>query len=1274
MKHKLLLFGASLMVSVSLSAQNFTANRQKLVPEFTDWAMEEYFYMWNVGSQGFYTNHQGARVDPYWATRAIACDTIGQQVMFSRTNPGGNDESWDSDGVLDNTCLLTSYVNAATFQQFYCTFAEGWNSIWTDNNDQQYRYFNVVPSTGKYIKIERNMMLDNGGAVSEGKYLGILASDPDKTVKLHDTEEYIDDDEQPYYNIDPSAEFYEDWVMVTPEAYEAWVDAGGKVAGKIFAAAASLKSALEKAYDENPGITTLTEPLAVYNNEASTVEELQAAEASISGLIIEWIKETGGGTPEKPLDFTASIVNSTFDTVGDFTGWSSNTVDFTKEFGAGGTTAPCAEVWRGSFDVYQDLNGLPGGVYILSVNAYCRYNDSHVDDYNDWKAGNPTRTKLYMNSETAGRFSKSVKHISEGGSLDYSIAGADNTVDAEIDGINYTLYTPNSMYEANEYFHEKDASDNPTNRFYTELFGAVEDGETLRIGVTNPVTSDWSLFDDFQIKFIGDSEDSYKYWGNKVAEDNNVSFDGCFYGAPEKAIYDNAISALKAASNKTEIIAAISAFETAEDTVAVSKQNYLSYLNKCDEILSWLETTSIGGTKVDMLADYLQADAGEVDEEYPNGVLRTIIPTYEDGQGAGILSAEEIAAEIVYLENLQSDAIREGLEPGTELNELIVNPGFEIAGGKGWSLDTSQGGTSSLTNWHGGNATNYCAEAYQQLFDVYQIIENVPNGLYKVSVQAFYRTGTNADAYAAYQEDPEMTGPAKVYTYVYFNEFSQPVKNSMEILYTEDLAGNCVNVGTDDEGNALYCLNGMTSASTAFSKENESENFTQNVYGLVTDGVIRMGIRNLENNGSYTWSLWDNFKLTYMGKDEEALKEVIENYVLKAQELSDYGVPETQAVSDAIDNATASGQNGDSLYKNLIALVEAYNAAVESQKLYEEVAQVMGDLVDALEEYTDASQEAQDAAYNVYENYSEGVDLKTYPIETLKTIISEAKDAIAKLKIPDGTSASDDNPVDFTRAIVNPSYDEANSDGWEGSVPNHSGYNRTDMVEYWHASFDHHQTLVGLPAGTYELAVNCYNRVEDNHQADLNYFEAGRKSEVQTAFVYAVVGDQTFAEPFRMISEPKRTEWTLGGTYNSATSTLAPETYYAPNNMTAAGAAFEETDPDTDEPLGDVENYVVRVVFTLDEAGDVTIGCKNDVTNSWAIWDNWTLTYFGTDSQKTPSGDATGVLDIQSSASVVSTEVFTVGGARINAPQRGVNIIKTKLSDGTVKIQKVIVK
>ena len=340
------------------------------------------------------------------------------------------------------------------------------------------------------------------------------------------------------------------------------------------------------------------------------------------------------------------------------------------------------------------------------------------------------------------------------------------------------------------------------------------------------------------------------------------------------------------------------------------------------------------------------------------------------------------------------------------------------------------------------------------------------------------------------------------------------------------------------------------------------------------------------------------------------------------------------------------------------------------QTLHPIIQDALFSLGDALAEYIDASDEAITNAQNVLSEYQDGLDNYIYSIEELDKIMEAVEDAIAKLKIPVvPEDVSDDNPMDMTSLIVNPSYDEG-STGWS-SPRQGGGQSRDDMNERYYASFDHNQVLKNLPAGTYELTLNCFNRIPGNNaQQDLDAFEEGRKNEVSTAFVYVKVGDKTYAEPFRMVSEGAREEWTLDGNRTTSTSSITGMVLYCPDSMVAAGACFEETDWETGEPLSDELNYVVRVVFTLDEQGDVTIGCMNSSDQTWCCWDNWTLTYFGTESQKKDSGDATGVAAIEGNASVVATEIYNVGGARVATMQRGLNIVK--MSDGSFR--KVFVK
>ena len=68
---------------------------------FVQWEMEKTYLLWNVGAQGFYTNHPGGAGGPYYGTRATVYSDRYNVVKFTRTNPGGNQEDWTKEGVMN---------------------------------------------------------------------------------------------------------------------------------------------------------------------------------------------------------------------------------------------------------------------------------------------------------------------------------------------------------------------------------------------------------------------------------------------------------------------------------------------------------------------------------------------------------------------------------------------------------------------------------------------------------------------------------------------------------------------------------------------------------------------------------------------------------------------------------------------------------------------------------------------------------------------------------------------------------------------------------------------------------------------------------------------------------------------------------------------------------------------------------------------------------------------------------------------------------------------
>ena len=718
---------------------------------------------------------------------------------------------------------------------------------------------------------------------------------------------------------------------------------------------------------------------------------------------------------------------------------------------------------------------------------------------------------------------------------------------------------------------------------------------------------------------------------------------------------------------------------------------YKAYKDRVDGLKAGIENGEIDldGPDADILFDYLD-DLGEelgpdsetaVEYGFKNGYSAYIIANR-------LLKTEEITEELEFLNKLYDAAVRTSLKDGTDLTNLIVNPGFEeelVDGkGKGWSLDTSKGGTGSLTNWRGGDSDgkNYCAEAYEQNFDVYQEIEGVKDGIYEVSVQAFYRGGSPEAAWNNYKKDPEMKGDAKVYSEVYLNEFSTPIRNVMEITLddvsqftSKDNYSSFAVTGEGGETTNVFVPNGMASASTSFSLEDPEKNYTMSAYGLVTDGKIRLGIRRLTTppSNAGTWTLWDNFKLTYRAKNPELAAQVLD---AKAKELNELLATSEENMTDpVIQNsvyAYTESQKTDlsdaAKYKVLIETNDALVAAKENilqVGAYKTANEAYQAACDELEK-VDGSQEAE--IWNQIDEMDDELDgdaFRSLSTEDLVTLIAKVEDFTKEVqaaiddiklaqKVAEMADATDDKPYDATSWIINPDMEDASQDsnadaskkmaGWDfwkakgnGPVKGSDGINGRSL-EAWSGTigaeleFTAYQTLTGLPAGKYKLSAKAAN-ASNGVAADETLWADPEKAATGRAYLCAILSD---GENEKAVSTP-----------------VEP-------NVGSATAANTYT-----------------VTFTVEEGNDVKIGFQSIGTMPfrWFMCDDFTLTYYGTESAKvdsTDEGDVVAIEGVEETAPATKAiaGIYNASGAKIATLQKGINIVK--YTDGSVK--KIFVK
>lgn len=1027
----------------------------------------------------------------------------------------------------------------------------------------------------------------------------------------------------------------------------------------------SLKKKLDEATAGYPAVD-FSEAKTAYDNTQSDAKTLAEAEAKIGELQDAY--DIAHATVDKPGDITSQLTNVDGSSATDWTRtwlgdgragdfhlntWSvegnnnadgtNMVVNFLEDWVAKGNTLSDQKFQRNPVKVAP-------GAYKITANIRV-YNESGADYMKGaYLFGNVSRNSLFANEDEAQTNA--------------------------VEGAKYNTY--NNMLN-----YWKDGF---------ETYAIVPKDGTLTFGVMiENANYNWVAAKNFRVYYMGDSYESLDY-----VRKNSDMFAQPF---PEETFamqqllddYNNAIPNYGKAQNAEELLDAVQKLVSLSESVQNNANAYKAYKDRVDGLKAGIENGEIDldGPDADILFDYLD-DLGEelgpdsetsVEYGFKNGYSAYIIANR-------LLKTEEITEELEFLNKLYDAAVRTSLKDGTDLTNLIVNPGFEedlVDGkGKGWSLDTSKGGTGSLTNWRGGDSDgkNYCAEAYEQNFDVYQEIEGVKDGIYEVSVQAFYRGGSPEAAWNNYKKDPEMKGDAKVYSEVYLNEFSTPIRNVMEITLddvsqftSKDNYSSFAVTGEGGETTNVFVPNGMASASTSFSLEDPEKNYTMSAYGLVTDGKIRLGIRRLTTppSNAGTWTLWDNFKLTYRAKNPELAAQVLD---AKAKELNELLATSEENMTDpVIQNsvyAYTESQKTDlsdaAKYEVLIETNDALVAAKENilqVGAYKTANEAYLAACDELEK-VDESQEAE--IWNQIDEMDdelEGDAFRSLSTEDLVTLIAKVEDFTKEVqaaiddiklaqKVAEMADATDDKPYDATSWIINPDMEDASQDsnadaskkmaGWDfwkakgnGPVKGSDGINGRSL-EAWSGTigaeleFTAYQTLTGLPAGKYKLSAKAAN-ASNGVTADETLWADPEKAATGRAYLCAILSD---GENEKAVSTP-----------------VEP-------NVGSATAANTYT-----------------VTFTVEEGNDVKIGFQSIGTMPfrWFMCDDFTLTYYGTESAKvdsTDEGDVVAIEGVEETAPATKAiaGIYNASGAKIATLQQGINIVK--YTDGSVK--KIFVK
>ncbi len=359
-------------------------------------------------------------------------------------------------------------------------------------------------------------------------------------------------------------------------------------------------------------------------------------------------------------------------------------------------------------------------------------------------------------------------------------------------------------------------------------------------------------------------------------------------------------------------------------------------------------------------------------------------------------------------------------------NTDIENPG------PFWTCTRSGGNYNQAPNaapGNVGNRNNYGVELWNNTFDFYQTITDLPAGKYELTVQGFGTAGT---------------------TYIYAGDVEAVMVNqtgasNFDTALTEFISGG---------------YSGNTTGKFDFA-----------------GGNLKIGLKRPKQAGQ-DWTAFDNFRLTYYGAPADPLeiyKNLLQAAVEEAQAIADGTIP--AAAYDALQKVITDNNKTYTTAEDYTAAIEAIKEATQNAKT----------LVTAFSRYNEVRDKVLEVSSDVDTSDADDAADAATTADQVETAVSAVRmallDNLANKELPEA------GYFDLTDAIIDNPTVSQNVNYWTVANPSTSGTGPTTNygeTEFYNRTFDFYQTLT-LSKGTYEFGVTGFHRA-GNYST---YFYAG---------------------------------------------------------------------------------------------------------------------------------------------------------------------------------------
>ncbi len=973
---------------------------------------------------------------------------------------------------------------------------------------------------------------------------------------------------------------------------------------------------------------------AVYNNANATIDELEEQINKVNAAIIE--ATLGDGDPNGPTDATSLLENPDF-SAGDISGWNCTFVSGTSATNVG----------------YNDYNPCENTSYTY-INHEGVETYPFVDDYIEaWSAsgaqyGSTEVSRSIGDAELsqtvrglpAGTWLLSCDAIAVQQSSSYQDHNPVSGVQLFATGDNWDMY-------------KEIATGDGVPEHCTLTFAS--DGGTVTLGLRTKTTdANWIAADNFELLYYGDDGTSPYYLALQVAVEDAEKYytadaiDEVIAGAEQKAAYLSALETAKAL------------LENSSSSDTSKNEEFISAADTLTSALTALQTSETKYASVASLIDYIN-EVSDKAQSYGWTELLDELADIRDNLEAGYLSGTLTDEQIDSVEddvtNAIADYISEYVQPGDDITMVITNPNFDTSV-SGWTVSgttptfggegTTGGGSNTIDGGIQPSDLGGDAEVYHATFDISQTIKNMPEGLYTLSCSGFARDddgdGIQAELYASVNDAEQTQTLVSLYS-----------EGSSEMLYNSSSFPDVT--ATLNNGDVAYVPDGMAGANIYFYL-----GYYQNKFNILVEerGDLTIGVRETSTDD---WVIFDTFQLVYQGNDASVYVEVIEELIEQAMEVQESGLMSNEA-DQRITNAINEGYDALDLVP---ADKDVSMAAVQSLRNAIEAGETSINLILDLEylvDYTndtrlsELSSSINDEILDVIEEVFDALDGDGFETDAdVQGYMYLLKGTYNKCAMYDHLDATEDSPADVSDVILTRDCVDTNGEnshyGWTPTSDSVITGERHGLMEIFSmvSGSGIEQVLYNLYAGWYRLGVQAFYRPGSTYSTTCPIGMTEEENDtIHLADLYAGSKATRVVSIFSDAEE-----------YSEIEGTTTSTTYTIPNTMTESGYAFDD------------DLYHNYLQFQVEKDGtDVPIGLVKTgyVSGDWLIWSHWTLEYVGSTE---PTVDPTTAIEsIDGSGSVLATAIYSINGVQQNHLTKGVNIVKETLSDGTVKVSKVL--